>query len=462
MSASYPSKVELKQGQVILFVRPGAKRPIWHMRIHVRGMRDLQGNKFTYVQQSTGETDLEEAQRIALNKYDELKQRVRSKEPAVDVAFKDIYALWWTQKREALEQLQKAKGRIGVTKRIGWYEKHAKRYWLAYFGDHKVSELTQAIVSGYWSWRLNYWSKADESERLRYGNHALMPAKKTLDMEQSALREVFAWANAMRIINYQPIIENPFARKGIAAARRPSFEPQQWANFRNHLDKWAKGGDEDRINSSHLYQRKLLRLYVLWIANTGMRPGEVHKLRHRDIVQWRTDDTGTLTLRIQVPHDTKTGARLVVALPAALGVYQALKHLTERTEPDDYIFCNRQGKAVSGFVKTLPSVLEEAGLLVDELGRKRSAYSFRHYYAEDRFRELGYNAMALDTLATNMGTGRMQLEKHYVRKGIAMDEDALVSTTMNDLSGDRANGVTEYETSRLRLAEKARRRGKSG
>ena len=63
MSKSYLNKVELKDGQIILFHRQHVKRPIYHMRIHVRGMQDVYGNKVTYVQESTGETDLEEARR---------------------------------------------------------------------------------------------------------------------------------------------------------------------------------------------------------------------------------------------------------------------------------------------------------------------------------------------------------------------------------------------------------------
>jgi hypothetical protein len=53
MSKSYLNKVELKDGQVILFHRnANSKRPIYHMRIHVRGMQDIQGNKLTYIQES--------------------------------------------------------------------------------------------------------------------------------------------------------------------------------------------------------------------------------------------------------------------------------------------------------------------------------------------------------------------------------------------------------------------------
>jgi len=52
VSKSYLNKVELKDGQIILFHRQNSKRPVYHMRVHVRGMRDIRGEKVTYVQRS--------------------------------------------------------------------------------------------------------------------------------------------------------------------------------------------------------------------------------------------------------------------------------------------------------------------------------------------------------------------------------------------------------------------------
>jgi hypothetical protein len=43
------------------------------MRIHIHGMRDIHGNKVTYWQSTTNESDLEETQRVALDKFDELR-----------------------------------------------------------------------------------------------------------------------------------------------------------------------------------------------------------------------------------------------------------------------------------------------------------------------------------------------------------------------------------------------------
>ncbi len=430
MNSSYLNKVELKDGQILLFHRTAnSKRPIYHMRIHVRGMRDVHGNKVTYWQSTTNESDLEEAQRVALNKFDELRLLARDNRPVYELNFAELYALWWKEKRLKLDAIFAAKGRTGQTERIGWYEKQSKRYWLAYFGSKKIGELNQAFVNGYWTWRMAYWTLASEADKKEHANFALKPAKKTLDMEQSALREVFAWANANKIITYQPIIENQFARQGIAPKRRASFDEGDWQQLRGYMGRWVVGqGDADKkVNSHHLYQRKLLQVYLHWLALTGMRTGEVLKLRHGDIAIGFTELYSAPVLRITVPKDTKTGTRLVSSQPDLIAWYDALIELTGTDERSDWLFCDAEGKRNEGFFKTIPKLFEEAGVLLDKDGERRTAYSLRHYYAEQRLDELKINPRAFDIIGTNMGTGRQYLEAHYVRKGIMLDEDALVT-----------------------------------
>ena len=149
MAQRYNNRVELKDGEVILFHRAGAKRPIWHMRLHVRGMTDLNGTKFSPVQETTGELDLDEAKRVALDRYDDLRLRARNKEPAKSITFADVYALWWTKREQDLHSIWKSKGRTGVSQRVDWYAKQSRRYWLPYFGKHKMEDMTQAVVEGY-------------------------------------------------------------------------------------------------------------------------------------------------------------------------------------------------------------------------------------------------------------------------------------------------------------------------
>lgn len=457
------NKVELKDGQIILFHRQNAKRLIYHMRIHVRGMRDIYGNKLTYVQESTGETDLEEAKRYALDKYDDLRLRAKKKEPVKQLAFEDLYVIWWADKRQRLEATQHAKGRPGVSQRVGWYEKHAQRYWLPYFGSMKLEEMTQAYVAGYWTWRMTYWARADEEERKRHPNHVLKPAKKSMDMEQSALREIFKWANSMKLLSHVPIIENPFARQGIAPNRRPSFSRQEFERLDTYLDKWVEGRgvNDTRVNAAHKFNRQLLRCYIHFLAGTGMRTGEVLQLKHKHVRVERSEMSETRYLKISVPKHTKTGERIVSSQSEVVAVYQHLRELTGHKDADDWVFCYANGKKNEGFYKTLPKMLKEIGLLYDEHGQRRTAYSLRHYYAEQRFVEHGYNAAVYDMLCTNMGTSRQQIEDHYVRKGIMMDVDVLINGGKFAHSKVSTTGGTEREQAQRKLEamrEAAKRR----
>ncbi len=433
MGQRFNNRVELKGGEIILFNRDGAKKPIWHMRIHIRGMHDLDGRKFSHIQETTGELDLDEAKRIALDRYDQLKLRTRNKQPAKSIAFAAYYERWWGKRVGELEAAWKNKGRTGKCARITWYEKQSKRYWLPYFGKHSFEDMTQALVNGYWQWRMAYWANRDTKERKRFGNHALTPSKKTLDMEQSALREVFKWAVAEQLTTFQPVIEHPYTRKGIAAKRRPSLDADELKTLHTYMDKWVRGeGKNDklpkaRVNSRHLYQRQLLRLYLQWIEGTGMRTGEVLLLKHADIKSERTELYEQQVLKISVSSQTKTGARTVISNPSVVSTYAELCELTGHTSADDWLFCDQKGKQAKGFFKTLPQMLKEAGVATDAHGDKRTAYSFRHVYAEGRFAAIGFNPIALDLIATNMGTGRQSLENHYIRRGIITDPDALIA-----------------------------------
>lgn len=432
MSKSYANRIELRDGAVMLYQKPGAKRGFWYYRIHVRGMHDIAGAKVKYDERSTGETNLDEAKRVALERHDELKVRVRAKQPVKSFTFADLYELWWAQKKQRLNLNHIAKGREGKSQRIDWFEKQSQRYWLPYFGKHKVEDLSHALIEGYWAWRMAYWSNASTEEREEHPNYALTPSKKTLDMEQGSLSEIFAWGNSMQLFSFQPVIRNPYSRLGIPASRRPSFEDADWTTISEYLERWSvgRGNNDDakgaRLNSSHLYQRKMLKLYVEFIVATGMRPGEVLKVRHRDVSVEETRNSKIRHLVINVAHDTKTGSRKVIGERQLNRVYADIKRLSKHTEPEDWLFCDPKGKPSKGFGKTLHTVLKDLNLLTDRFGKRRTSYSFRHFYAEQQLKKIGQNPRAFDLIATNMGTSRQMLETHYVRKGIIDDQEAML------------------------------------
>jgi hypothetical protein len=65
-------------------------------------------------------------------------------------------------------------------------------------------------------------------------------------------------------------------------------------------------------------------------------------------------------------------------------------------------------------------------MYLDKNNDKRSSYSFRHYYAEQRLQEIGTNPQALDYIAANMGTSWQMLQNFYIRKGQNVDLDTLI------------------------------------
>lgn len=430
----YDNRHEEKNGHVVVFTRAGAKKPIWHYRLFVKGSTSADGSKQQYVQRSSGTTDKAEAIRIALDEYEHIKYRTRQKKPVSDSTFAQLYDLWFTtKKRVGLEMRFKAKGRVGRIARVTWYQVHANKYWLPYFGKYLLNDLTNTICSDYWNWRENYWKNASEEEKKASPNHAMNPAKGSLKMEQSALREFFKWAHSEGLLEHIPDFTSPYTRDGSKEKRRPSLDKREWQTLDRYMrDKWVLGqGVNDKGKKwpdSVLFNREMCRRYIQFIQSTGMRPGELLKIRHRDIERVKTK-SGAEILRITVPRDTKTGTRVVHSMKGTVRYYDAIRKISKALNPDDLVFTRIDGGMLStnGYILTIKALLRELNMYLDSNGDSRSAYSFRHYYAEQRLDEIGTHPKALDYIAENMGTSWLMLQNFYIRKGRNIDVDTLTS-----------------------------------
>lgn len=429
----YINRNEERDGEVVLFNRANAKKPIWHMRLYVKGMKNADGSKQQYLQKSTGTTNYAEAVRIALDEHDRLKYKVRHNKPVTDVTFASMYEIWFSTKKSVeLAKRYANKGREGRNPRIIWYEKHAQRYWIPFFGDTLVNDINNTQAERYWRWRQDYWKNASQKERKAHPNHALEPSKKSLAMEQSALREVFGWGHSEGLVENIPAIVSPYTRDGSGEKRRASFDKDEWERIDRYMrDKWVKGkGNNDRrdykVNRNVLWTREMVRRYIQFIQSTGMRPGECLQLKHRDIEIIKTKK-GSEVLRIHIPRNTKTGERIVHSMKSTVRYYKAIRSHTKHTKKDDWVFCDEQGAKSKGYIHQIKSMLKDLNLYKDKNGENRTAYSFRHYYAEQRLDEIGTHPQAMDYIATNMGTSWLMLQNFYIRKGRNIDIDTLTS-----------------------------------
>ena len=317
-------------------------------------------------------------------------------------------------------------------------------YFMEVLAKKSITALKDQDFDDYFIWRIAYWTSAEGQANLnkatrrrnnlgnqrhsKKGNvQKERPATKTLQMEQSLLKQMFWWAHRRDIINRQPFIKAPIDanRKNLQTARRPTFELDEWRQLYRFMRQWVKGekiGEQPRKangdfgkttavykrpHSLHIFQRNLIRNYVLFLANSGLRPNEARQLRWRDI---RTTPEGHTY--IYVRPTTKTGERDTFPLPHAFRYLDRVREQSEYRGDDDLVFGNREGKPVDNFGRTFKSILQDTNLLYDGEGRARTIYSLRHFYATQRLSSKT-KPIPIEVLAQNMGTSPQMMFSHY-------------------------------------------------
>ena len=411
---AYGEKHVLRDGRITLYTRN--RNPTFHARLKVEGAKG-------YIVKSSKRTSLAEAVRWAEDLYDDLRYKVRH---GLEVKPYSFEALWkrWLQ----------ANGHTLSAHRVRYIRGTVERYFLPYFGTLSLEEVTDSATETYWSWRISYWSSEQGAKRLdrasilrstpkhprfsRLGNVAKTPSNKTLQMEQSVLRQIFSWAVRMGIIHRVPTIKAPKVHRTQGISRRPAFGIEEIKQLAQFMEKWADAKTDTNAETVgkpvqgphglHLWQRKLVMNYVLFMLASGLRPNEARQLRWRDLEYIRAGNEEGVLLHIS--PSTKTGARECVPLRDALGHLAAIRRLSSHTEPDNHIFADRSGVPIESFGKTFKRVLEITGLLRDRHGRVRTIYSLRHTYATFR---LLYGGANIEDLAQNMGTSPTQIFNHY-------------------------------------------------
>lgn len=228
----------------------------------------------------------------------------------------------------------------------------------------------------------------------------------TIKRYTTVINQFLNWRHERSYIDTLP----RFPKLKTESNRRPHFDQKDWAKLTRHLQEFVK------IKIPKVARdRKVLREYVLILANTGIRVGEARNLKWKDLKEIPADKGSNQPPNIALYVTGKTGAREVVARTAEVRTY--LKRLLElrtaelgkKPSNDDYVFCNRDGTPVGSFKKSFISLLHAAGVEFDKHGNNRTIYSLRHTYATFRLQE-GVHQFVL---AKNMGTSVAMLEKHY-------------------------------------------------
>jgi integrase len=426
----YENSHRLRDGAIVVYSRPGSKKINYQARLKIPGVT---GYVIKSLKTANLNDALSEAEDLFYSLKAEQKQGIDVK-LAGNLKFKDLWSRFFAAHESGLS-----------VHRQRLHTLFAKKYFIPYFGEHRVADMPDAFVEKYWDWRINFHKDAKDPEKAKKRkfrpNVAVIPAQKTLDMEAGMLKQVFRWGKRVGSVKREPWVKATRVKHTVGVDRRPTFSETEWKKVYEHLREWVKepmgsapdeqGGSLHRSgpHALHRFQRELLRNYLLFMANSGLRPNEARQLLWRDI-RLEKDEDGKAALVVEVAPTTKTGARTVVCREGAQFYLDRLRKIAKNTEPDAYVFGGHDGKPVDNFNKTFHKILTGLDLLNDRWGKRRTVYSLRHFYCTQAL----LSGVPIHILAKNMGTSIAYIEKHYSHVLTVMQAKQLRTKTFRPTS----------------------------
>lgn len=349
--------------------------------------------------------------------------RISTKEESLDRA-KDIAEDWYLglrgkhkagmlknekRFRDAAEQFRLEFETITEGERSEVYvEGHWRRlklYLLPFFGEMGLSEITAGKVQEYRIWRR-------QQAMEKFGKPA---ARNTLHQEIVCLRQTLKTALRHGWLQYLPDLSEPY-RASAKISHRAWFSPEEYRKLYEATGQRAKKPPKPRWK----WACEQLHDFVLFMANTGLRPDEALRLEFRDVSIVKDHATSETILEIEV-----RGKRGVGYCKSTKGAVFPFKRLLERKRPKFEEGVPYEGVSEKQVALFKPGpkdrlfprshhdlfniILDEEDLKFDREGQRRTAYSLRHTYICLRLME----GADIYQIAKNCRTSVEMIEKYY-------------------------------------------------
>ncbi len=212
--------------------------------------------------------------------------------------------------------------------------------------------------------------------------------------EMVTLRQVLKTAIRHGWLASLPDMSIPYGASG-KIVHRAWFSPEEYRRLYEATRSQARAAR----GKSWQWAASQLHDYVLFMANTGLRPDEANNLEYRDVSIVEDDSTGETILEIEV-----RGKRGVGYCKSTTGAVRPFERLVTRNTPQpiDRVF-------PANHKKQFNKVLEEQNLQFDRSGNRRTAYSLRHTYICLRLLE----GADIYQIAKNCRTSVEMTERYY-------------------------------------------------
>jgi hypothetical protein len=290
LTTATPTAIYLRDSEVVIYRR--TRSLLYQCRFKLANG--------TWHRQTTGKASIEHAVTAACDLYDQARYRQRLGLAHQAHTFAQVAHLVVAELRL---QIDAGTGKTAYHSYVSCIE----RYFVPYFGDKLLEELTHTDIREFEQWR--------DRQMLR------KPKTSTLNNFTSAWNKIIVTAVERGYISERVPVPKLITR-GLKGITRPAFSEAEMNQLLAFMEAWTQQG---RL-AVEREMRPLLRDYVEMLLLTGMRHGtEAMGIRWRHL-EWHTDK-GVRYPRIWVSG--KTGGRWLIAKHRAVDV---LKRLHQRQE----------------------------------------------------------------------------------------------------------------------------------
>ncbi|MDI1227626.1 MAG: site-specific integrase [bacterium] len=344
---------------------------------------------------STKEDSLSKAKDFAEDWYLELRGKYKRGELQEEKTF-----------NEAADQFMKEYPIITEGNRNAVYVKgHEQRldvHLRPFFGSMNLSQINAGRLQEY---RIHRRGTGLERNKK-------VPARNTIHQEIVTLRQVLKTALRHEWLTHLPDLSAPYKTTG-KLSHRAWFSPVEYKKLYEATRERAEKPKRKRW----AWESEQLHDYVLFMANTGLRPDEAARLEFRDVTIVEDEDTEETILEIEV-----RGKRGVGYCKSTAGAVFPFTRLRDRIrnvivedaeegtqrkearkpEPTDRLF-------PKGHRELFNAILKELKFKLDREGSRRTAYSLRHTYICLRLME----GADIYQIAKNCRTSVEMIENYY-------------------------------------------------
>ena len=372
---------------------------------------------------STKEDGLSRAKEFTEDWYLELRGKLKRGELKREKTF-NVAADQFTREYEVMTHGERN------AKYVADHQSRLKNHLLPFFGELGLSEVTTSQVQEYRMGRM----------RIEEGKRPV--SRSTMHHEIVTLRQVLKAAVRQGWLERLPDLSLPYRASG-KVTHRAWFSPEEYRALYGATRQHVRDGKD----KPWLWAAEQMHDYVLFLANTGLRPDEANTLQFRDVKIADDEATAERILEIEV-----RGKRGVGYCKSTANAVRPFERLAERLRPIDAKLdpahaANDVPRAAPqrtdlvfpvNHKKQFNGVLDDLTLKLDRDGNRRTAYSLRHTYICMRLLE----GADIYQIAKNCRTSVEMIENYYASH-IKTNLDAAAINVRRDRPRDKRSSAAQ-------------------